>query len=104
MGKDTFWRRTLMMGGIFVAISLSGCSTISNVFTGDGLGEIVDLHDGRFEITAAGSFSSDRNVTHAKWNRTAQQACSGGDYTVLSQEWQSADYPGILSGTIRCNS
>lgn len=83
-------------------IGLAGCTATSNMFTGKGLGEVVDLRDGTLEITAAGGFSADRNVTYAKWDRTASTACGGRTYAVVKREWQSAQYPGILSGIIRC--
>lgn len=87
---------------ILTGIGLVGCTTVSNMMTGKGLGEVVDLHDGTLEITAAGSFSANRTTTYDKWDRTASNACGGGTYSTIKREWQSAEYPGILSGVIRC--
>lgn len=87
---------------IALGISLTGCTTVSNVVSGKGLGEVVDLHDGTLEITAAGGLSADRTVTYAKWDRTATEACGGRPYATIKREWQSAAYPGLLSGIIRC--
>ncbi len=88
--------------GVLAVLALGGCSTVGNMFTGKGLGEVVDLHDGTLEITAAGSFSANRTTTYEKWDRTASNACGGRPYTTIKREWQSAEYPGILSGVIRC--
>ena len=83
--------------------ALSGCTTVSNMYTGKGTGEIVDLKDGTFEVTSAGSFSADRSVTYAKWERTATKACGGRAYVIIKREWQMTEYPGLLSGIIRCS-
>lgn len=88
--------------GVLAILTLGGCTTVGNMFTGKGLGEVVDLRDGTFEITAAGNFSSNRNDTYAKWDRTASHACGDRPFTTIKREWQSAEYPGILSGVIRC--
>lgn len=94
--------RTTTVLLIACGVGLAGCTTVSNMYTGKGLGEVVDLHDGTFEITAAGGFSADRNVTYAKWDRTANSACGGRAYATIKRDWQSAEYPGILSGIIKC--
>lgn len=83
-------------------VTLGGCSTVGNMFSGKGLGEVVDLHDGTLEITAAGNFSGSREDTYQKWGRTASHACGDKPYTTVKREWQSSEYPGILSGVIRC--
>ncbi len=85
-----------------VVVTLGGCTTVGNMFSGKGYGEVVDLHDGTLEITAAGNFSGSREDTYQKWDRTASHACGDKPYTTIKREWQSAEYPGILSGVIRC--
>ncbi len=92
----------MKMLGVVAALSLGGCATVGNMFTGKGLGEVTDLRNGTLEITAAGSFSANRQTTQDKWDRTATEACKGRAYTTIKREWQSAEYPGILSGIIRC--
>jgi hypothetical protein len=88
--------------GMIVLASLGGCARVGDMFTGKGLGEVTDLRNGTLEITAAGSFSANRQTTQDKWDRTATAACGGRAYTTIKREWQSAEYPGILSGIIRC--
>jgi hypothetical protein len=74
----------------------------NNTTSGQGTGEIADLGNGQFDISAAGGLSGNRSTTYAKWDRTAKLACKGGKYKIIKREWQSAEYPGILGGIIEC--
>ncbi len=85
-----------------IAASLSGCSQVGNMVTGGGTGEITKLSNGQYDILAAGGFSGNRADTYAKWERTAKEACNGGNYKIIKREWQSAEYPGLLGGVIEC--
>ena len=93
---------SVLLALVVTAVGLSGCATVGNMFSGKGLGEVVDLRDGTLEITAAGGFSANRTVTYDKWDRTASSACGGRPYVTIKREWQAAEYPGILSVIIRC--
>jgi Sec-independent protein translocase protein TatA len=76
----------------------------NNTTSGQGTGEIADLGNGQFDISAAGGLSGNRSTTYAKWDRTAKLACKGGKYKIIKREWQSVEYPGILGGIIECAS
>ena len=93
---------SVLLAVVVTSMSLGGCATVGNMFSGKGLGEVVDLRDGTLEITAAGGFSANRTTTYEKWERTADQACGGRPHATIKREWQAAEYPGILSGIIRC--
>lgn len=88
-------------------VVLSGCAHVGefkNAVTGDGTGEITKLKNGQFDIAVAGSFSGNRGTVYDKWDRTAKAACNGGSYKTIKQEWQSAEYPGLLGGIIECSN
>jgi hypothetical protein len=79
-------------------------SYVRDTSSGQGTGEIADLGNGQFDISAAGGLSGNRSTTYAKWDRTAKLACKGSKYKIIKREWQSAEYPGILGGIIECAS
>lgn len=90
---------------VVITLSLVSCAQVRQVgdqFTGEGNGEIADIGNGQFDISAAGSISGNRKVTYEKWDRTAKTACNGGEYKIIKRDWQSAEYPGILGGIIEC--
>jgi len=90
---------------VIVAPALISCAQtaqVKDMFTGDGIGDITDIGNKQFDIAASGSFSGNRAVTYAKWDRTAKAACKGGEFKVIKRDWQDASYPGILGGIIEC--
>ena len=89
---------------LLATLLLSGCESVRGLkqsLSGE-MGEITKRSDGRYDIAAAGGFSGNRAETYEKWERTAKAACGGGGYRVIRQEWQSAEYPGILGGIVEC--
>ena len=93
-------RRAIGMA-IASVLALSGCSTVSDWIGGKGEEGIVDLHDGTFEITAAGGLTVDRAKIRDRWNALASEACKGRPYTVIKSDWGAMNHD-ILVGTIRC--
>jgi hypothetical protein len=72
----------------------------NNTTSGQGTGEIADMGNGQFDISAAGGLSGNRSATYAKWDRTAKLAWKGDKYKVIKREWQSVEYPGILGASL----